>query len=102
LKKIIEKSKYNDFIDFKIFNNYLKKNFNAPVYDMISLLEKYEKLLNKQISELKKLNKNSKKQELNINNIEILDKNLEKKVFILKGKLEILERNKEVLKVSIL
>ena len=102
LKSIIEKSKYKDIIDFDIFKKYLKKNFNKPVLDMVSLLEVYEKLLNKQIKDLQKLNKNSEKQDLNINNTEIHDKNMEKKVFILEWKIKVLQRNKIVLKGSIL
>jgi len=102
LKILIEKSKYKDVIDFYLFKKYLKKNFNKPVQEMISLLELYEKLLEKEIIELKKLNKNSKKQKLDINNTEILDKNLEQKEFILNNKIEILSRNKEILKRNIL
>ena len=102
LKNLIEKSKYKDVIDFDLFKKYLKKNFNAPVKDMISLLETYEKLLEKEIVELKKLNKNSKKQKLDINNTEILDKNLEQKEFVLNNQLEILRNNKKSLENSLL
>ena len=92
LKEVIEKSKYRDFIDFKIFKKYLKTNFNKPVKDMISLLVIYEKLLNKQIKEI----------ENNNTGIEILESNLSKKEFILEDKLRILKRNKQVLEMSIL
>ncbi len=102
LKFLIETSKYSNVIDFNIFKTYLKKKFNAPVKDMVWLLEVYEKLLNKQILEFKRLNNNTQKQELDINNIEILDKNLEQKEFVLNKKLEALEKNKSVLKRSIL
>ena len=101
LEKLINNSKYKDFIDFNIFKKYLKKNFNKPIKEMISLLSKYEKLLENQILELKKLNKNSKKQKLDINNTEILDKNLEQKEFILSKKLEILRKNKIFLEKSL-
>ncbi len=102
LEKIINSSKYKDFIDFWIFKKYLKNNFNAPIKDMINLLEKYKKLLEKQITELQKLNKHSKNQKLDINNTEILDKNLEQKEFILEKKLNILKNNLEYLKKSLL
>jgi hypothetical protein len=35
LQELIEGSKYSDIIDFNIFKKYLKKNFNAPVKDMV-------------------------------------------------------------------
>lgn len=110
LKKIIESSKYSDFIDFDLFKKYLKKNFNKPVEDMISLLKVYEKLLNKQILEIEKLRphtnpllwKERGQWKIDINNTEILNKNLETKWFVLDDKLRILEKNKKMLERSIL
>ena len=92
LSKLIDDSKYKDFIDLNIFKKYLKWHFNKPVKDMISLLEAYEKLLNKQIKEIEKNN----------TGIEILESNLSKKEFILEGKLRILMKNKMMLSKSIL
>ncbi len=102
LKLLIENSKYNGFIDFNHFKKYLKKNFNKPVLDMISLLMVYKKLLQKEIFNLEKLNRNSQRQKLDINNTEILDENLKQKEFILKQKLSILNSNIEKLKNSLL
>jgi hypothetical protein len=102
LREIIENSKYKNFIDFAYFRKYLKENFNKPVKDMISLLNKYEKLLTKQIKELQKQNKNSSAQKLDITNTEILDKNLRLKEINLKKQLEHLLRNKKRLEESLI
>ena len=109
LQEVIEKSKYKDIIDFDIFKKYLKKNFNAPIKDMISLLEVYEKLLKNQIDEINKWSphlaspiERGIKQNLDINNTEILEKNLEFKKVVLEDKLIMLERSKKSLDESIL
>lgn len=70
LFNIIEKSKYKEFIDFQLLQKYINSNFNKPVNDMISLLNKYEKILNNWINELAKndLNWNFKKKELILQN----------------------------------
>ncbi len=104
LQKIIANSKYKDFIDFNVFKNYLRNNFNKPVLDMISLLEVYEKMVSTQISKLQKLSSNSviSKEKLDINNTEILDENLKQKIFILNKKLEILSKNKKMLENSLI
>ncbi len=104
LQKIIVNSKYKDFIDFNVFKNYLRNNFNKPVLDMISLLEVYEKMVSTQISKLQKLSSNSviSKEKLDINNTEILDENLKQKIFILNKKLEILSKNKKMLENSLI
>lgn len=92
LHKIIEFSKFKDFIDFDIFKSYLKHNFNKPVLGMIELLETYEKLLNKQIKEIEKTNTGK----------EIFQSNLSQKEFNLEDKLRILKSNKQMLEMSIL
>ena len=45
LEKFIMKSKYQDFIDFWLFETYLKDEFNKPVYDMLGLMSDYRKKL---------------------------------------------------------
>lgn len=54
LEKIISKSKYKDFIDFLLFEKYLKKQFNNPIKNMISMLKKYEKYLEDWIKKIDK------------------------------------------------
>lgn len=58
LEKVISSSVYKNFIDFWIFEKYLKKSFNKPVASMIELLESQKKLADKQLIELEKTNAN--------------------------------------------
>ena len=102
LKQVIFNSKYKDFIDFEYFKEYLKKNFNAPIKDMISLLNQYEKMLSSQIKDLQKENKHITSTKMDITNREILDKTLEQKEFVLKKQLENLQNNKIKLENSLL
>jgi len=92
LFNLIENSHFKDFINFEKLEKYLKNNFNKPVLDMISMLEKFENLLEKQINLLRITKSNS----------EVLDLNLDKKEILLKHKLKILINNKRKLEGSIL
>ena len=52
LIKILKSYKYSDFIDFETLNSYIKNNFNKPVLDMVSLLDKIKIDLENQIKEI--------------------------------------------------
>lgn len=92
LFNLINNSKFKDFINFQKLEKYLKDNFNKPVLNMISMLEKFEKLLEKQIKLLKITN----------SNLEILDVNLDKKQIILTNQLNNLRENKNKLEKSVI
>lgn len=92
LLSLIKESKYKEFINFKTLENYIIKNFNKPINEMISLLDNYEKTLNKWLIDLSKI---------------ISDKventsNLSYKKIILENQLNILKLNRERLKKSLM
>lgn len=91
LFKLINNSKFKDFVNFGKLEKYLKTNFNKPVEDMVSMLEKFEKLLEKQIYLLKttELNNSTK---IN-NNLSLKKINLEHQLNILKSNKSKLERS---------
>jgi len=89
---LINNSKFKDFINFEKLEKYLKNNFNKPVLEMVSMLEKFEKLLEKQINLLR----------ITKSNLEILDVNLDKKEILLKHKLYVLISNRKKLKGSVM
>jgi len=92
LLKLINNSKFKDFVNFEKLEKYLKNSFNKPVLEMLSMLEKFEKLLEKQINLLKITNSNS----------EILDLNVQKKEIILTTQLNNLRKNKNKLEKSLI
>lgn len=59
LIKLLQSYKYSDFIDFDTLQKYIRNNFNKPVKDMISLLDKTWKDIEKQIIKLDETIKNS-------------------------------------------
>ncbi len=79
LLKIIENSKYKNFINFEKLKNYLKLNFNKPLKDMISMLKQYENLLEKSLLNFSEKNENMKEEYIAMfaNKKIILEKNLE-------------------------
>jgi hypothetical protein len=80
LKTIISESIYKDFIDFAHLANYIKEQFNKPLIDMITLLEDYERSINRQINSIKsELNSNiieSYQLEQKLINLELIAKNI--------------------------
>lgn len=80
LKTIISESIYKDFIDFAHLANYIKEQFNKPLIDMITLLEDYERSINRQINSIKsELNSNiieSYHLEQKLINLELIAKNI--------------------------
>ncbi len=54
LQNMILNWDFRDFIDFHIFEKYLKWEFNKPVNSMLKLLKNYEKLLSKNLKDLQK------------------------------------------------
>lgn len=80
LKTIISESIYKDFIDFVHLANYIKEQFNKPLIDMITLLEDYERSINRQINSIKsELNSNiseSYQLEQKLINLELIAKNI--------------------------
>lgn len=92
LFNLINNSKFKDFVNFEKLENYIKINFNKPVSEMISMLDKFEQLLEKQINLLKMTNSNN----------EILDVNIDKKQIVLENNLKILRSNKQKLEKSII
>ncbi len=92
LLKIIKDSEYKDFIDFEVLERYIKNNFNKPVKEMVNMLSKFEKLLENNISLLKKTQTNKAE----------FSANLTKKELILEHQLELLQMNKVKLEKSLL
>jgi len=92
LLKIIKNSKFKDFVNFEKLENYLKNRYNKPVKEMVKMLEKFEKLLQKQINLLHITRQNS----------EIQDHNLEQKEIILTKQLNNLILNKNKLEKSVI
>lgn len=73
LLKIIEDSKFKDFIDFVLLEKYIKSNFNKPVNEMVSMLTKFEKMLETWLKDVKTIKDNKseydahmKKKEINL------------------------------------
>ena len=71
--KIIEDSKFKDFIDFVLLEKYIKSNFNKPVNEMVSMLTKFEKMLETWLKDVKTIKDNKseydahmKKKEINL------------------------------------
>ncbi len=93
LFNLIKKSKFKDFVNFEKLEKYLKNNFNKPVLEMISMLEKFRKLLEKQIELLRITQKN--------NNTKI-NNELTYKEIILEKKLNILKQNIYKLEKSVI
>jgi len=92
LFKLINNSKFKDFVNFTKLEKYLKNNFNKPVEEMISMLEKFEKLLEKQIELLIITKSNSN----------VSDLTLDKKEVSLNHQLDILRSNKRKLEGSVI
>lgn len=68
----LDKYWYNKFLDKKILNNYIKKEFNNPINLMIDLLETYILDIEKQKKEILRLIKNTDNKQ-----ILVKDKNLD-------------------------
>jgi hypothetical protein len=79
-------------MNFEKLEKYFKTKFNKPVKEMISMLEKFEILLEKQINLLKITKSNS----------EVYDLNLDKKEISLNHQLDILMGNKGKLEGSVM
>ena len=92
LEELITKSSFKDFIEFRVFEKYLKIEFNKPVKSMIALLKKYQKLVQKNLAELDNTQAKDK----------VLSGTLETKKRILENNLLLLENNILKLKNSII
>lgn len=86
LKALTESEMYNGFIDFPVFEWYLRKEFNKPVASMLKLLEKNLKLLRTALTKLKNTEASDMalagtietKKRIIENNILVLESNLSK------------------------
>ena len=86
LQLLIQDSSLKNFIEFSVFEKYLKSEFNKPVKSMISLLKKYRNLVSKNLWSLEKSSATDKalawtlqtKQRILENNLLLLDNNISK------------------------
>lgn len=92
LEKLISEGKYKNFIDFLLFEKYLRKTFNKPISSMITLLENYLKKIPIQLKKLEKLRHDE----------EGVQGTIESKKIILKNNQDLLQVNIAKLKESLI
>ncbi|MCD5380893.1 hypothetical protein LR004_03100, partial [Candidatus Gracilibacteria bacterium] len=92
LLKIIEDSQYKEFIDFDLLEKYIKSNFNKPVNEMVSMLDKFEKMLETGLKNVKTIQSNKSE----------YDAHMKKKEMNLEKQLESLQNNKTKLQQTII
>ena len=81
LKNHINNSNYKDFIDFTFLANYIKIEFNKPLYEVINLLDNYLNKVSSQINDIElylynNKNKENYQVEQKLINLQLLQKNI--------------------------
>ncbi len=92
LELLIQGSTLKNFIEFSVFEKYLKSEFNKPVNSMVKLLKKYQGLVSKNLVDLEKSSAKDR----------ALSWTLKTKKRILENNLLLLESNISKLKNSII
>jgi len=92
LEKLIQDSEFKNFIEFNVFEKYLRSEFNKPVKSMMKLLKKYKDLVAKNLKEL----------EVSVAKDKALSGTLTTKKRLLENNLLLLESNISKLKNSII